>query len=75
MSVLDVVIAISVAGKHAPVLRRSRELIAAICDNTWKAHDQLPDDHEIDRFYPLGRQGVRHQLYVMMLTLIVPLMA
>ena len=76
MSIVDVVIAIvAEAEKHAPVLRRSRELVAAICDNIWKTRDKLLDEHEIDQFYPLGRQGVRHQLYVMMLALIVPLMA
>ena len=76
MSILDIVIAIvAEAKRHTLVLRQSRELITAICDNTWKTHAQLAEDPEMNRFYPLGREGVRHQLCFMMLALIVPLIA
>ncbi|KZV71722.1 hypothetical protein PENSPDRAFT_751527 [Peniophora sp. CONT] len=74
MSVLDVVIAVvAEAEKNVVVLRQSRELIAALCDNAWKTHTLLADNDGVDRFYPLGREGVRHQLYFVMLAIIMPL--
>ncbi|VDC02286.1 unnamed protein product [Peniophora sp. CBMAI 1063] len=76
ISMLDVVIAVVVqAEKHPNVLKQSREMIAALCDNAWKKHALLANNDELDQYYPMGRLGIRHQLSFMLLAMIMPVKA
>ncbi|VDC02287.1 unnamed protein product [Peniophora sp. CBMAI 1063] len=76
MSVLDVVIAIAVQAKIDPsVLKQSRGLVVALCENAWRNRALLADDETMDRYYPYGREGARRQLSYMMVILIISLTA
>ncbi|KZV71721.1 hypothetical protein PENSPDRAFT_395430 [Peniophora sp. CONT] len=73
MSILDIVIALLSTSRSEPSLfARVRRIIVSLCNTSWNRRTLLVDDPTVDQFYPAGRRGVRHQLYLVMMAVIRP---
>ncbi|KZV71714.1 hypothetical protein PENSPDRAFT_751521 [Peniophora sp. CONT] len=73
LSVLETIFSvISVTKRQQKTLEPLRSLIAALCESSWNSQKSLVKDPDLERFYLGCREGVRDQIYNIMLALIMP---